>query len=49
MKALYRINLNNPKGFEGSGADACKAALINYGMIANGVLTTEEAVSALGK
>ncbi len=31
------------------GADAYKAALVNYGMIANGVLTTEEAVSALGK
>jgi biuret amidohydrolase len=29
------------------GADAYKAALVNYGMIANGVLTTEEAVKAL--
>lgn len=31
------------------GADAYKAALVNYSMIANGVLTTEEAVKALGK
>jgi nicotinamidase-related amidase len=31
------------------GADAYKAALVNYGMIANGVLTTEEAVKALSK
>jgi biuret amidohydrolase len=31
------------------GADAYKAALVNYGMIANGVLTTEEAVQALRK
>jgi len=31
------------------GADAYKAALVNYGMIANGVLTTEEAVKALAK
>ncbi len=29
------------------GADAYKAALVNYGMIANGVLTTNEAVQAL--
>jgi nicotinamidase-related amidase len=29
------------------GADAYKAALVNYGMIANGVLTTDEAVKAL--
>ena len=29
------------------GADAYKAALVNYGMIANGVLTTEEAVKAI--
>jgi nicotinamidase-related amidase len=29
------------------GADAYKAALVNYSMIANGVLTTEEAVKAL--
>lgn len=29
------------------GADAYKAALVNYSMIANGVLTTEQAVSAL--
>ncbi len=29
------------------GADAYKAALVNYGMIANGVLTTKEAVQAL--
>jgi len=29
------------------GADAYKAALVNYGMIANGVLTTEQAISAL--
>ncbi len=29
------------------GADAYKAALVNYGMIANGVLTTAEAVQAL--
>ncbi len=31
------------------GAEAYKAALVNYGMIANGVLTTDEAVKALGK
>lgn len=31
------------------GADAYKAALVNYGMIANGVLTTEEAVQVMGK
>jgi nicotinamidase-related amidase len=31
------------------GADAYKAALVNYGMIANGVLTTEEAVKALAR
>lgn len=31
------------------GADAYKAALVNYGMIANGVWTTEEAVKALAK
>ena len=31
------------------GADAYKAALVNYGMIANGVLTTDEAVEALKK
>jgi nicotinamidase-related amidase len=31
------------------GADAYKAAIVNYGMIANGVLTTDEAVSALNK
>lgn len=30
------------------GADAYKAALVNYSMIANGVLTTDEAVKALG-
>lgn len=30
------------------GDDAYKAALTNYGMIANGVLTTEEAVKAIG-
>jgi len=29
------------------GADAYKAALVNYGMIANGVLSTEEAVKVL--
>lgn len=29
------------------GADAYKAALVNYGMIANGVLTTDEALQAL--
>lgn len=29
------------------GADAYKAALVNYGMIANGVLTTKDAVDAL--
>ena len=29
------------------GAEAYQAALVNYGMIANGVLTTEEAVAAL--
>jgi nicotinamidase-related amidase len=29
------------------GADAYKAALVNYGMIANGVLSTDEAVKAL--
>ena len=31
------------------GAEAYQAALTNFGMIANGVLTTEEAVKALGK
>lgn len=31
------------------GADAYKAALVNYGMIANGVLTTDEAVKALNR
>lgn len=31
------------------GADAYKAALVNYGMIANGVLSTAEAVAALEK
>lgn len=31
------------------GADAYKAALVNYGMIANGVLTTDEAVKALAR
>lgn len=31
------------------GADAYKAALVNYGMIANGVWSTEEAVKALAK
>jgi nicotinamidase-related amidase len=31
------------------GDDAYKAALVNYGMIANGVWTTEEAVKALVK
>jgi nicotinamidase-related amidase len=31
------------------GADAYKAALVNYGMIANGVLTTEQAVRALNR
>lgn len=31
------------------GADAYKAALVNYSMIANGVVTTEEAVKALKK
>lgn len=31
------------------GADAYKAALVNYGMIANGVLTTDEAVKALSR
>lgn len=31
------------------GADAYKAALVNYSMIANGVLTTEDAVKALSK
>ena len=30
------------------GAEAYKAALVNYGMIANGVLTTDEAVKVLG-
>lgn len=30
------------------GADAYKAALVNYGMIANGVFTTDEAVKAMG-
>jgi nicotinamidase-related amidase len=30
------------------GEDAYKAALTNYGMIANGVLTTQEAVKAIG-
>jgi nicotinamidase-related amidase len=30
------------------GQDAYKAALVNYGMIANGVLSTDEAVQALG-
>jgi biuret amidohydrolase len=29
------------------GADAYKAALVNYGMIANGVLTTDEALRAI--
>jgi biuret amidohydrolase len=29
------------------GPDAYKAALVNYGFVANGVLTTEEAVAAL--
>lgn len=31
------------------GADAYKAALVNYGMIANGVLTTAEAVKAMAR
>ena len=31
------------------GADAYKAALVNYGMIANGVLTTDEAVKAINQ
>lgn len=31
------------------GADAYKAALVNYSMIANGVLTTEEAVKVMTK
>jgi biuret amidohydrolase len=31
------------------GADAYKAALVNYGMIANGVMTTDEAVKAMAK
>ncbi|HEY0634704.1 MAG TPA: isochorismatase family cysteine hydrolase [Gammaproteobacteria bacterium] len=31
------------------GADAYQAALVNYGMIANGVLTTAEAVKAMGR
>lgn len=31
------------------GADAYKAALVNYGMIANGVLSTDEAIKAMGK
>lgn len=31
------------------GADAYKAAIVNFGMIANGVLTTDDAVSALSK
>ena len=31
------------------GADAYKAALVNYSMIANGVLTTEEAVKAMSR
>ncbi|MFZ2163709.1 MAG: cysteine hydrolase [Sideroxyarcus sp.] len=31
------------------GADAYKAALVNYSMIANGVLTTEEAVRAINQ
>ncbi len=31
------------------GADAYKAALVNYGMIANGVLTTAEALEALAQ
>lgn len=31
------------------GQDAYKAALVNYGMIANGVLSTDEAVQALGR
>jgi len=31
------------------GADAYKAALVNYGMIANGVLTTDEVVKTLKK
>jgi nicotinamidase-related amidase len=29
------------------GEDAYQAALVNYGMIANGVLTTKEAIKAL--
>lgn len=31
------------------GADAYKAALVNYGMIANAVLTTDEAVKAINQ
>lgn len=31
------------------GTDAYKAALVNYGMIANGVWTTEDAVKAMAK
>ncbi len=31
------------------GADAYKAALVNFNMISNGVLTTEQAVSALNR
>lgn len=31
------------------GADAYKAALVNFGMIANGVWTTDEAVAALNR
>lgn len=31
------------------GADAYNAALVNYGMIANGVLTTADAVKAMGR
>jgi nicotinamidase-related amidase len=30
------------------GEDAYNAALTNYGMIANGVLTTDQAVAAIG-
>jgi nicotinamidase-related amidase len=30
------------------GDDAYQAALTNYGMIANGVLTTEQAIKAIG-
>ena len=31
------------------GADAYKAALVNYGMIANGVLTSAEAITAMNR